>query len=373
MTTQSTKQHTDTLQLPGRNHKNGWQSLVLALLVLSASVGYAGAQELTVGDESHSAHILLPPGEAQLLQSAPAGALSYHGGPVMTSATTYAIFWIPSSGLLQDGKTKTSMSAHYQLVQENLLAQYAGHGVDNNNTQYYDVVNGSTRYVNNLAGLGGFYVDTRAYPASGCTDPVTGKNCLSDAEIRLEVQHAMTLAGWTGGLNKVFLLFTVVCLVLAVVPALSQNVVPPTAREAVASPALASRLAKARAARKSQASAPSQKNLASGQDPGVLYGNGPVNGEVDAWTINFGYVVSDSLALASASTVQGFQFFVWAFPGDIPSTVDWSITSQPNGGTIYGSGTANLTTAFLSNNNLGYDIDQETVSFLANVPLDGGT
>ena len=185
-------------------------SFVLALVLLAA-MSYANAQELTpliVNDESHSAHILPPPGEALLRQSSPAGALSYHGGPVMLSATTYAIFWIPSSGLLQDGRTRTSMSAHYQLVQENLLAQYPGHGVDNNNTQYFQIVNGSTNYIDNVAGLGGFYVDTSSYPASGCTDPFTGKNCISDAQIQAEIKKVMTLNGWTGGPNKMFLLFT---------------------------------------------------------------------------------------------------------------------------------------------------------------------
>src|SRR5215831_1185827 len=45
------------------------------------------------------------------------GPLTYHGGPVMTKATTYAIFWVPPT--LQTGEA-TSMSAHYQNVQKAL-------------------------------------------------------------------------------------------------------------------------------------------------------------------------------------------------------------------------------------------------------------
>ena len=46
----------------------------------------------------------------------------------------------------------------------------------------------------------------------------------------------------------------------------------------------------------------------------VLYDNGPGNGTVDAWTINFGYVVSDNFVLTGSSTVQQFDFWTWVYP-----------------------------------------------------------
>jgi hypothetical protein len=61
---------------------------------------------------------------------------------------------------------------------------------------------------------------------------------------------------------------------LAAAPAWAQNPVPPTAREAAAG---------------------RREGTISPQDVG--YENGPVNGTSDAWTINFGYVVSDSFVL----------------------------------------------------------------------------
>src|ERR1700690_4431863 len=109
----------------------------------------------------------------------------------------------------------------------------------------------------------------------------------------------------------------------------------------------------------------------------VLYSNGSINGNTDAWTINFGYVVSDSFGVPSgwggSSTVTGFDFGVWEFPGDTMSSVDWSITSDEFGGTTYGSGTASiyggtggtLTDTFISSNQYGYNIDQITVTNLA--------
>jgi uncharacterized repeat protein (TIGR03803 family) len=93
----------------------------------------------------------------------------------------------------------------------------------------------------------------------------------------------------------------------------------------------------------------------------VIYENGPVNGTTDAWTINFGYVVSDSF---TGGGVDGFDIWVWEFPGDTVTSVDWSITSDPNGGTVYGSGTASVTDTFISTNQYGYNIDKISASGL---------
>ena len=122
------------------------------------------------------------------------------------SVTTYAIFWVPAK--LQNGGA-TSMTAHYQTVQSNLLRDYAGHGIDNNNTQYYQVTGtGTKQYIQNKGGFGGSFVDTDPYPASGCSDTATPGNCITDAQLETEVQKVMALKGWTGGLTKMFLVFT---------------------------------------------------------------------------------------------------------------------------------------------------------------------
>jgi len=107
-----------------------------------------------------------------------------------------------------------------------------------------------------------------------------------------------------------------------------------------------------------------------------IYDNGAINGTTDAWTINFGYIVSDSYVNGSGNPVTGFAFGVWEFPGDVMSSVDWSITSAENGGTTFGSGTAsgsNLTDKFISTNQYGYDIDVITVSGLNVSEVKGAT
>ncbi|HEY5176070.1 MAG TPA: PEP-CTERM sorting domain-containing protein [Terriglobales bacterium] len=105
----------------------------------------------------------------------------------------------------------------------------------------------------------------------------------------------------------------------------------------------------------------------------TLYDNGPVNGNVTAWRINGGFVVSNSYHTSGSGgsdfTVTGFTFAVWELPGDTLTSVDWVVStgpcSGPGGcGTILGSGTAsgaNLTDTFLFSNEYGYKIDVPTV------------
>ena len=93
------------------------------------------------------------------------------------------------------------------------------------------------------------------------------------------------------------------------------------------------------------------------------YNNGPINGNIDAWTINFGFIVSDTFE-ADSSQVDGFMFGAREFPGDTTVTVDWSITSGENGGQVLGSGTANVLDQFISVNAFGYDIDLISVTGL---------
>ncbi|MBV8552188.1 MAG: hypothetical protein JOY54_12870 [Acidobacteriaceae bacterium] len=175
----------------------------------------AEAQSLTSITGEQGAHPMpLPARAAAKLQpevSPTSGtpALIYHGGPVMTSATSYAIFWAPPT--LQNGQA-ASLPASYQNIQTALLSTYPGHSIDNNNTQYY-MTSGFgffrfTNFVQNSGSFGGSYVDTAPYPGSGCSDPVTPGNCLSDAQIQAEVQKVMALKGWTGGLNHIFFVYT---------------------------------------------------------------------------------------------------------------------------------------------------------------------
>jgi hypothetical protein len=99
------------------------------------------------------------------------------------------------------------------------------------------------------------------------------------------------------------------------------------------------------------------------------YDNGPINGTTDAWTINFGYVVSNTFNW-SGGPLLSVSFGVWEFPGDVLQTVDFSITTTENG--TGPGGTRNVTDEFISTNQYGYDIDLITFN-TGGVPLNAGT
>lgn len=152
--------------------------------------------------------------------------------------------------------------------------------------------------------------------------------------------------------------------VMIAAPVLAQNRVPPTAAGGVLAAIRSGWRIPRRPRRTRSASAPRacslwpQENFPQDQ---IIYENGPANGTTDAWAINFGYVVSDSFTGGNAT---GFDFYAWEFPGDVVTAVDWSITSAPNRGTVYGSGTANVVDTFVSTNQFGYDIDHISVTGL---------
>src|SRR5450759_2829572 len=86
----------------------------------------------------------------------------------------------------------------------------------------------------------------------------------------------------------------------------------------------------------------------------TLYSNGPVNGTTDAWTINFGFAVSDSFTCSVDCTVQDFHIGVWLFPGDVLGSVDMALGSTSFGGTF---NTYNATgSQDLGVNQYGYDL-----------------
>ena len=106
----------------------------------------------------------------------------------------------------------------------------------------------------------------------------------------------------------------------------------------------------------------------------VLYDNYPINGTVDAWTINSGFTVANSFTLASNDTVTGVNFGAWDFPGDTITQVDWAITSLPDSlGTTYGSGTAAVSSTFQFTNGFGDDIYSDNFSLSPSLPLAAGT
>ncbi len=104
----------------------------------------------------------------------------------------------------------------------------------------------------------------------------------------------------------------------------------------------------------------------------TLYSNGPINGTTDAWTINSGFVVSDTFTTTANSYVSGLSFGAWLFPGDVLQTVEVSISSAEFGGTSYFDQVVSFTQSGCSNNQYGFNVCTESGNFGVSLTA-GGT
>lgn len=105
----------------------------------------------------------------------------------------------------------------------------------------------------------------------------------------------------------------------------------------------------------------------------TVYDNGPVNGNTDAWTINFGFIVSDTFNVANdGTTISGFTMADWLFPGDTLTSAELSITSGENGGTSFFDQTVNFTQGACTGNVFGFNVCTESTTF-SGPTLNAGT
>ena len=96
----------------------------------------------------------------------------------------------------------------------------------------------------------------------------------------------------------------------------------------------------------------------------TIYSNGAINGNTDAWTINFGFVVSDTFNVTNNNTpVYGASFGMWLYSGDTLTSAELSITSGENSGTSYFDQTVNFTQGACVANQYGYNVCQENTTF----------
>jgi hypothetical protein len=100
-----------------------------------------------------------------------------------------------------------------------------------------------------------------------------------------------------------------------------------------------------------------------------LYSNGAYNGTTDAWTINFGFSVSDSFTVAANQSIEDLHFVYWdASSSDLLTTVDMAVGSTSFGGTP--QTLTGVTNTFLGTNQYGYELYRADYSF-SNIPWSG--
>ena len=96
---------------------------------------------------------------------------------------------------------------------------------------------------------------------------------------------------------------------------------------------------------------------------GNIYDNGPVNGQVDAFTINFGFAVTDTFTVSNGNgNIGGMNFYAWLDPGDTLESIEIQIGNQPFGNNLMDL-TAATTQSNCFANGFGFNVCQESTTF----------
>jgi hypothetical protein len=185
------------------------RTAILAIAILAIVVGAAAADapspDNTVGRDNDILGITPTHANAHAFaaKSNSGGNLVYHGGKVLLTNKTVAIYWSPSGAL-------GSGSGYATLVNQYFSDVAAASGRTDNvyavETQYYDGTNAHIRYQSSFTGA---VYDANPYPASGCSDTVaqTG-TCVSDAQIRTEIQRLYATGKIAADANTTYFVFT---------------------------------------------------------------------------------------------------------------------------------------------------------------------
>ncbi len=96
---------------------------------------------------------------------------------------------------------------------------------------------------------------------------------------------------------------------------------------------------------------------------GNVYDNGPLNGEVDSFTINFGFSVSNSFTVSNGNgNIGGMDFVAWLDPGDVNTSVEIQIGNQAFGNNLMDM-TVALTQSGCFPNDFGFMVCHESSTF----------
>jgi hypothetical protein len=171
------------------------------LLVFAMLLGIAGAAALTGQLQSaHGSSSAIPrhiSGVVPVIGKQVPGAgipLLYHGGPVMTTNKTYAIYWVPSGYSIPAGYDTTINQYFTDVAHDSGM----GTNVYAAATQYSSIQYSSS--------VGGSFTDTNAFPASGCPLYNGLPECLTDAQIQTEINNVIASQGWVkNGVNEFFM------------------------------------------------------------------------------------------------------------------------------------------------------------------------
>ena len=178
---------------------------LLAAFLLLLVVGVAAADPPSPDNPAGRGSDILGvvPSHAAAHGGGAGGNLAYHGGKVLLTNKTVAIYWSPSGAL-------GSGSSYAGLINRYFGDVAAASGTTGNvyavETQYYNASNQHIAYSSSFTGA---VYDTNPYPASGCSDTVAQTTtCLSDAQLKAELQRLSSTGAISADANTTYFLFT---------------------------------------------------------------------------------------------------------------------------------------------------------------------
>lgn len=95
----------------------------------------------------------------------------------------------------------------------------------------------------------------------------------------------------------------------------------------------------------------------------IIYENGPVNGQELGFTINLGFVISDSFTVANGNgNIGGMDFWAWLIPDDTITSVEVQIGNEALGNNLMDL-TVGVTSSNCFLNQYDYNVCIESASF----------
>ena len=125
------------------------------------------------------------------------GKLYNHGGPVLTTNQTYAIYWQPSNWSQQ-------FPSGYSTLIDQYFGDVAADSGKTSNVYYTATQYSGITYQSSFIGSG---VDNSPLPASGCSDPGTSV-CVTDAQLQTEIKNYIAAHGLPKNGNTQYFVFT---------------------------------------------------------------------------------------------------------------------------------------------------------------------
>src|SRR5258706_2761681 len=176
--------------------------IVTFLLATPAFASEQGPNDATAPEDGGMGGVVVPQGQQKMLPELGGGNLIYHNGRVMHTNRTFAIYW----ALAGYGVSATYRAHINQFFKDVAAASGATSNVYYSLTQYFSLPGPS--YITTNSSFGGYYNDSRTFPADACALYAGVTKCLSDAQIRAEIKRVITLKGWVANTTNLFFMFT---------------------------------------------------------------------------------------------------------------------------------------------------------------------